>query len=1298
MKKFYNLVFPVILLFCGAVYAQKPSVRKNEAILIRFSSQNNSKANPAKDNIEQHLGLSKNSKLVRQHTTTDHSGFTHERVQQYYKNIKVEYGTYNVLSKNGQLTSISGEKYDIAADLTIQPALTEKAALQNALQYVGARSYKWQIAEEEAWLKVQENNAAATYFPTGELVICKVFLNGKRGMDNETALAYKFDIYAHEPLSRAYIYVDAQNGRIIHTDAIIKHATGTAATRYSGSRNIHTEKLDTTHRLRDYSRGAGIETYNLRNTTSYGSAVDFFDKDNNWTEAEFNNSLNDNAALDAHWGATMTYDYFRNVHGRNSFDGKGKIIKNYVHYSRNYPNAFWNGSVMTYGDGGNVNGVVVQPFVTLDIVAHEIGHAVCDNTARLVYSYESGALNEGFSDIWAATIEHHTDPSKKTWLLGEETNVTFRSMSNPKAYQQPDTYLGQFWYIGTADNGGVHINSSVLNHWFYILSIGKTGVNDHGDAYTVNGISIQKAAQIAYRTESTYLTANSRYADMRKFSIQAAIDLYGANSTEATQTANAWYAVGVYDNESAPSGLMATVITDTQVNLSWKDNSAGETGFIIERSLSSGKDFVQVATVGANVTRYTNKDVPANALYYYRVRAQIGQMRSGFSNEVNAVLGYATIAMSNNTISTCQAVFLDPGATENYANGLKTIMSFSPSTPGSKLRVTFSAFDLEANYDYLIVYDGANTSAPFIGKYTGTSLPPVITATNAAGQLTFYFISDEIINKTGWIATLSCTGGTAPAPTITSFSPESGTPGESIIITGTNFNGATAVKFNDTPAEFTINSNTQITAIVPATASKGSISISTASGTHQSASFFTVTPVITLSGLTYTYDGSPKSVQVSTIPANLPVSITYNNLSALPVNAGTYEITVIVNSSDYRGSATGTFTINRAEATIQLSSLTQTYTGTSLSPAITTVPANLPVSLTYNGSALAPVNAGTYTVAASIASPNYTGTIQATLLIKKAPAKLSFAQQQQTFTGTPKSVAVTTTPAGLTVNLMYNNASAAPINAGSYDVTATITDANFEGSANSTLIVNKASQVINFEALSDRTFGDAAFTLIARATSQMPINFTVVKGAALIIDNVVNLTGAGQVTIKATQAGNENFLEAAAIEKTICVKPAKPVITSSQAKAGSLFTLTSSSALGNEWLLNGEPIAGATEQIYQVTQAGIYSVRVTIDACNNISDEVVLTAALNPFLASSIQLYPNPASDRIAINVAGVHGTGECVATVYNVLGEKVAQKVLDYQTEGWQAELGISHLAAGRYIVQITNGQHKYSKTFVKQ
>ena len=187
------------------------------------------------------------------------------------------------------------------------------------------------------------------------------------------------------------------------------------------------------------------------------------------------------------------------------------------------------------------------------------------------------------------------------------------------------------------------------------------------------------------------------------------------------------------------------------------------------------------------------------------------------------------------------------------------------------------------------------------------------------------------------------------------------------------------------------------------------------------------------------------------------------------------------------------------------------------------------------------------------------------------------------------------------------------------------------------------------------------------------------------------------MTIRISQAGNENYM-AATIERTICVKPGKPIITSSQANTDNSYTLTSSSQEGNEWLLNGEPIIGATTQTLQVTKSGNYTVRITIDGCTNVSEEVTITVPTSRIPAVAIQVYPNPASDKIAIDITHMTGALECITTVYNIMGEKVAEKAMNPQSGGWQSELTISHLTPGRYIIQVTNGQQQYSKTFVKQ
>ncbi|TPE45937.1 M4 family metallopeptidase [Pontibacter mangrovi] len=515
--------------------------------LIDFKANGNQKlrASEAPQALRSYLGMQPGEELKLKKQETDKLGFVHQRYTQYYQNVPVEYADLTIHSKNDVVQAMSGE-FKHVKGLDTKPALPERAALQKAISYVGAKTYAWQDKDQEAWIRKDRNNPKATFLPEGELVIVRNYLSSDKEKQGQQTLAWKFDVYALEPLSRAYVYVDAHSGDIVHTNAIIKHAaaSGTASTRYSGTQTITTDSYNGSYRLRDASRGSGIETYDCNTITSYNTAVDFTDNDNNWTSAEFANTAKDNAALDAHWAAQKTYDYFKIKHNRNSYDGNGAKIKSYVHYDQNYENAFWNGSVMTYGDGATR----FDALTSLDVGAHEIGHAVCSSTADLVYSNESGALNEGLSDIWAAAVEYYAAPNKSTWLIGEDIDKqrpSLRSMVDPNAESQPDTYKGSYWYTGTGDNGGVHTNSGVINHWFYILSVGKSGTNDLGTGFNVSGIGIEAAAKIVYRMESVYMSANSTYADARTFAIQAAEDLYGAGSNAVVQTTNAWNAVGV---------------------------------------------------------------------------------------------------------------------------------------------------------------------------------------------------------------------------------------------------------------------------------------------------------------------------------------------------------------------------------------------------------------------------------------------------------------------------------------------------------------------------------------------------------------------------------------------------------------------------------------------------------------------------------------------------------------------------------------------------------------------------------
>ncbi|MBI9067497.1 MAG: M4 family metallopeptidase [Salinivirgaceae bacterium] len=540
MKKIYQRTFLLVLscIVGFSLFAQnfeKQTVDRNGyPTFVKFNTKEKAISKSETNAIlSSAFNLTKSDEFKSFRTEKDNIDWTHERFQQYYKGIKVENGVCIVHSHDGILESLSGE-FKLINEINTTPAFAEEVAIKKAKAFVNAEEYMWEQDK--------------TYKPTTELVVV-AHDYGKHPKDvHQMVLAYKVDIYASKPLSRNYIYVNAQTGEVVHVNARIHraNATGSADTRYSGTKSISTDSYNSSYRLRDYSRGNGIITYNCNESTSYTSAVDFTDANNSWTAAEYNNADKDNGALDAHWAGMMTYDYFTDVHGRNSFDGNGALMKTYVHFDSNYDNAYWNGSVFTFGDGSSFD-----ILTSLDVFGHEFGHAVCSYTADLTYQNEEGALNEAFSDIWGCAIEYRYAPEKDNWLMGEDLGSALRSISDPKSKGLPDTYNGTNWAALSSspsqynDYGGVHTNNGPFCYWFYLISEGGTGTNDNGDSYTVSGIGIDKAEQITFRIESQYMTSSSDYADARTYAIQAAQDLYGADSQEEISVTNAMYAVGV---------------------------------------------------------------------------------------------------------------------------------------------------------------------------------------------------------------------------------------------------------------------------------------------------------------------------------------------------------------------------------------------------------------------------------------------------------------------------------------------------------------------------------------------------------------------------------------------------------------------------------------------------------------------------------------------------------------------------------------------------------------------------------
>jgi Zn-dependent metalloprotease len=372
--------------------------------------------------------------------------------------------------------------------------------------------------------------------------------------------------------SEPVYFISAHTGDLVwsYDNLQTQAATGSGVSLYSGTQPIGTYLYSGSYYMEDMSRGLG--TFDNRNSakinsqlgyiTSFGSTYRFADADNVW------NTTTQRAGVDAHYGASKVYDYFLTVHGRNGIDGaggprtvaavngSGGLISSNVHFGKSYNNAFWTDSrnQMYYGDGDGTN---YSPLVTLDICGHEIQHGITSRTAGLVYSNESGALNESWSDVFGAMVELYAEGQETTttWWIGEDAKTpaiagdALRYMNTPHsasnygytANDDPDHYSER--YTGTGDNGGVHINSGIPNHVFYLVA--KGGNHAHIPGPTVVGIGADKAAKIWYKALTTYMTSSTNFAGARAATLNAADSLYGPGSVEYLAVANAWAACGV---------------------------------------------------------------------------------------------------------------------------------------------------------------------------------------------------------------------------------------------------------------------------------------------------------------------------------------------------------------------------------------------------------------------------------------------------------------------------------------------------------------------------------------------------------------------------------------------------------------------------------------------------------------------------------------------------------------------------------------------------------------------------------
>ncbi|MGK7393732.1 MAG: MBG domain-containing protein [Candidatus Cyclobacteriaceae bacterium M3_2C_046] len=278
---------------------------------------------------------------------------------------------------------------------------------------------------------------------------------------------------------------------------------------------------------------------------------------------------------------------------------------------------------------------------------------------------------------------------------------------------------------------------------------------------------------------------------------------------------------------------------------------------------------------------------------------------------------------------------------------------------------------------------------------------------------------------------------------------------------------------------------------------------------------------VNISNLEQIYDGSAKKVSISTQPANLKVNVTYDGASTLPKNAGSYNVVAIINDNNYSGATEETLVINKAQASINLSDLKQTFDGNPKGISYTTNPAGLNVDLRYNNSVNEPSDAGTYTVKATINETNYQGTVQESFIIEKAAASINLFNINQTYTGNPINVEYITSPPDLEVNIAYdNNKDFLPVDAGTYQVNATIISPNYQGSTSRTLTIQKANAAILLSNLEHDYDGTAKSANYITNPPELEVNLTyngsedlpVTAGEYLVEANIVDINYTGSNT------------------------------------------------------------------------------------------------------------------------------------------------------------------------------------------
>ncbi len=1147
-------------------------------------------------------------------TVTDELGMRHTTYQQYYRSIPVEFATLKAHGRAGMVEVANGTFY-MGLDNASVPRVSPETCSQLAGGYTGFQHFTASPAKL-VWYHL-----------------------GQESKDTQSAfrLSYKVRVTEDSGARTWDIFVDAVNGKLLAKNPLFSHCnSGTATTTWNGSQTIKTSVLSGNYILLDDCQASNIRT---RNWNGGGSPLDYTDADNSWT------ATNQRSAATGHWAAKRAREYFNTVHNRSSWDGSGGDVDLRV-------NALFNGSgnnaSFNWGNGqmllgaGNSSTSYTDDWNTLDVTAHEYAHGVTGTSASLNYAYESGALNESFSDIFGECAQSWEEGSTN-WLIGDDLSYgAIRSMSNPNTYNDPDTYLGTHWYSGTNDDGGVHTNSGVQNFWFYLLCQGGSGTNDIGSSYTVSAIGMTAARTIAYRNLTVYLNFNSDHNAARAGAILAARDLYGPGSAQEIAVTNAWYAVGV----GGPYGPAMPGCTCTFSGSQYPSNTLTPTSQWQNVNCQYAGEYSVYNVVSGNTYQwsYCDGDGASSAydnrlnLYNHGTGAYItcsgdacgldakivwvanftGQVRvltnQYFSTNnacgTNSTCSNLAYRISSSVPGGCTSDSHEPDNSFSSAYSLGTVTSYT----GTNLCLTagdndWSSFQYSGNTYYFKVR-GFSTNT--VGSYgvtfslSGNTVTIETVAYNGSTTDTYLelyasngttLLDDDDDNGVGNFSRIIYTLCSVTA-SVTPSGPTTFCQGGAVTLTAS---GGTSYLWNTgaTTSSISVTTSGSYTATV------------TNSGCSATANPVTVTvnpgpsmPVITPSGPTTFCTGG--SVMLTASPASSYQWSNGANTNSINVTtSGSFTVTVFDGSGCSATSMPITVTANPAPSTPVITPSGPTTFCTGGSVMLSASPASS--YLWSNGSTsgnISVATSGTYTVTVYDPSGCSATSTAVTVTVNPAPTIPAITPSGPTTFCAGGSVMISASPASSYQWSNGSNASSITVTTtGTYTVTVSNASGCTATSSAITVLVNPApsTPVITPSGPTSFCAGGSVMLSASNGTSYQWSN-----GAST---SSITATNAGTYTVTVYQGTCS--ATSAPVFIVVNPMPTTPIVMNTSPNSfcdGGSVVLTSSSASGNLWAPYGQTTASITATI-----AGFYSVQTTdVNGCSATSVPLAVTVFPNP--------------------------------------------------------------------------------------